>query len=81
MISSNVYVNYKMFIGLLNSLISATNHTKCVVVSNQKCMTQITLINLHLNECCHELCYHQFAVNIDKCVGSCNIHYDLSNKV
>ena len=40
----------KMFMGILISTVSASNHTKCVSLSNQKCMTQLTLINLHSNE-------------------------------
>ena len=40
----------KMFIGLLISTVNASNHAKCVLLSNQKCMTQSTLINLHPNE-------------------------------
>ena len=40
----------KIFIGLLISMAKASNHTKCVLLSNQKCMTQSTLINLHPNE-------------------------------
>ena len=34
-----------MLIGFLTSVISASNHTKCVLLSLQKCMTQPTLIN------------------------------------
>ena len=41
----------KMFIGLLTGLVNGTSHTKCVLLSNQKCMTQPTLINLHPNGC------------------------------
>ena len=40
----------KMFIGLLTGIISASNHTKCMSMSNQKYITQPTLINLHPNE-------------------------------
>ena len=40
----------KMFMELLISIINASNHRKCVFLSNQKCMTQPTLINLHPNE-------------------------------
>ena len=36
-----------MFIGLLTFTVSACNHTKCVSLSHQKCLTQLTLINLH----------------------------------
>ena len=41
----------KMFIISLTSIVNTFNHTKCVLLSNQKCMTQPTLINLHPNEC------------------------------
>ena len=34
----------KIFIGLLTSIVSAFNHTKCVLLSSHKCMTQPTLI-------------------------------------
>ena len=37
----------KIFIGLLSSIVNASNHTKCVWLSNQKCMIQPTLVNLH----------------------------------
>ena len=36
--------------GLLISTVNASNHAKCVLLSNQKCMNQPTLINLHPNE-------------------------------
>ena len=40
----------KIFIGLLTVLVNRSNHTKCVSLSSQKCMTQSALINLHPNE-------------------------------
>ena len=40
----------KVVIGLLNGLVNRSNHTKCISLSNQKCMTQPTLINLHPDE-------------------------------
>ena len=40
----------KMFIVLLSNILDGSNHTKFVLLSNQKCMTQPTLINLHPNE-------------------------------
>ena len=43
-------------------------------------MIQPTLINLHPNECSQELHYYPFAVNLDRCVGSCNTLNNLSNK-
>ena len=43
-----------------------------MLLSNQKCMIQPTLINLHANEYSQELHYHQFAVKLDKSAGSCN---------
>ena len=41
-------IKKKMFIGLLTSIVSASNHKKCVYLSNQKCKIQPTLINLIL---------------------------------
>ena len=39
------------------------NHTKCVLLSNQRFFTQSTLITLHHNEYSQELHYYRFAVN------------------
>ena len=36
--------------GLLAGIVSASNHKKCVSLSNQKCVVQPTLINLYHNE-------------------------------
>ena len=71
----------KLFIRLLTGIVSASNHTKYMLLSNQKCMTQPTLINLHPNEYSQELNNYSFLVNLDRCVGSCNTINDLSNKV
>ena len=40
----------KIFIGLLIGIEITSNHTKCESSSNQKCMTQPALINLHPHE-------------------------------
>ena len=40
----------KKFVGFLTGLVNGSNHTKCVLLSNQKCMIQPILINLHSNE-------------------------------
>ena len=66
----------KMFIKLLTS---PSNHTKCVSLSNQKCMIQPTLINLHPDEYTQELHYYPFSVKLNRCVGTCNTLNDLSN--
>ena len=50
-----------------------------MLLTNQKCMIQPTLINLHPNK--HNQEFHYFAVKLDGCVGSCNAVNDLSNKV
>ena len=73
----------KIFIGLLTGLVNGSNHTKCVLLSNQKCMIHPTLINLHPNEYSQEFHYYPFAVKLDRCIGSCNTlnDNDLSNKV
>ena len=66
---------------LLISIVNASNHTKCLSLSNRKCKIQPTLINLHPNEYSQEFHYYPFAVELDRCVGSCNNLNDLSNKV
>ena len=71
----------KIFTGLLTGIVSASNHTKWVLWSNQKCMNQPTLINLQPNEYSQEFHYYPFAVKLDRCVRSCNTLNDLSNKV
>ena len=37
----------KGFIGLFTSLVNGSNHTKCILLTNQKYMIQPTLIDLH----------------------------------
>ena len=54
----------KIFIGLLSSIVNASNHTKCIFLSNGKCMIQPTLINLHPNEYSQEFHYYPFAVKL-----------------
>ena len=71
----------KMFIGLLTSVVNASNHAKYVSLNNQQCMIQPTFINFHPNEYTQGLRYDPFAVNLDRCVGSCNTLDDLPNKV
>ena len=71
----------KIFIGLLTGLVNESNYIKCMLLSNQKYMTQSTLINLHSKEYRKEFQYYPFAVNLDKCAGSFNTLNDLPNKV
>ena len=71
----------KIFIGLLTGIVSASNHTNWVLLSNRKCMIQPTLINLHPTEYIQEFHYYSFAIKLDRCVGSCDTLSDLSNKV
>ena len=70
-----------MFIVLLSNIFNGSNHTKYVLLSNQKCMTQPTVINLRPNEYSQDFHYYPYAVKLDRCVGSCNTLNDLSNKV
>ena len=67
--------------GLSINIVNASNQTKCVSLSNQKCVIQPTLINLHPNEYIQEIYYYPFLVKLDRCVGSCNTLNDLSSKV
>ena len=71
----------KISIGILTSPVNGSNHAKCFLLSNQKCMTQAIFINLHPNEYSQECHYYPWAVKLDRCVGSCNTLNDLSNKV
>ena len=71
----------KIFWGLFISIVNAFDHAKCVLLSNQKCMIQPTLINLHRNIYNQEFHYYLFVVKLDRCVGSCNTLNSLSNKV
>ena len=71
----------KLFIGLLTEIVSASNHTIRVLLSNEKCMTQPTLINLRPNEYSLEFHYYSFVVKLDRCDGSRNTLNDLSRKL
>ena len=71
----------KMFMGVLIRLVNTSNHTKCISLSNQKCMTQPTNINLHPNDYSQEFHYYPFAVKLDRCRGNFNTLNHLSNKV
>ena len=67
--------------GLLIGIVNASNHAKYLSLSNQKCMTQPTLINLHSKEYSQEFPYYSFGVQLGRSVGSCNTLKDLSNKI
>ena len=66
---------------LLINVVSASNYTKCVSLTNQKCMMEPTLNNLHPNEYSQEFQFYSFAVKLDRCVESCNTLNDSSIKV
>ena len=71
----------KMFVILLASIVNTSKHTKCVLLSNQKCEIQPTLINKHPNGYNEEFHYYPSAVKLDRCAGNYNTLSDLSNKV
>ena len=71
----------RIFIRLLTGLVNGSNHTKFVSLSNQKCMTQTSLINSHPDEYSQQSHYYLFVVKLDRCAGSCITLNDLSNKV
>ena len=70
-----------IFIGLLTDIVSASNHTTCVLLSNQKCMIQPTLFNWHPHEYSQKFHYSYFSVKLDRCAESCYTLNDLCNKV
>ena len=69
-----------MFMGLFISKVNASNHTNCVLLSSQKCMTQPAIINLHPNEYSQDCHYYPFVVKLERCVGSVNTLNDLYKK-
>ena len=71
----------KMFIVLLTNIVKASNQTRCLSLSNQKCDIQFTLINLHSNYYSQEFHYYPFLVKLHSCGRSCNTFNGLSNKV
>ena len=71
----------KMFNGLLTRVVNGSNHTKCVSLKNQQCITRPTLINLHPNEVIQGLHYYPFTVDLDRCIRSCNTLDDTSNRI
>ena len=64
-------------------VLSFSESLASIVISldNQQRMNQPILINLHCNEHSQGLRYYQFAVSVDRSMGSCNVLNDLSNKV
>ena len=66
-----------IFIGFLISIVDASNRTKGISLSNQKCMTQATFVNLHPNEYSQDFHYYPISVKLDKCVERCNTPNDL----
>ena len=54
----------KMFMRLLISIANASNLTKCLSLSNQKCMIQPTLINLNPNGYSQEFHYYPFMAKV-----------------
>ena len=58
----------KMFIGLLNSIVNASNHTRCISLNNQQYMNQPTLINLNSNGYIQGFHYYLFVVNLERCM-------------
>ena len=71
----------KMFIELLTNIVNGSNHAKSLSLSNQKCLIQPTLINLHVAEYSQEFHYYPFGVKLHRCIRSCNTINNLSNKV
>ena len=71
----------KIIMGLVINIVNASNYTRCVSLSNQKCEIQPTLTNLHPNEYSQEFYYYSLPVKLDRCVGGCNTLNDLTTKV
>ena len=62
------FIKLTLFV-VLSRIVNASNHAKCVSLSNQKCEIQPILINLHANEYSQEFYYYPFPVKLDRCAG------------
>ena len=62
----------KMFIEILSSKVCVSSHTKCTSLSNRKRATQLTITKFYPNEQSLGFLYYPIAVNLDRCVESCN---------
>ena len=71
----------KVFIASLANEVNASSHIKAVSLSNQKCESHPTIMNLRPNEYTQVLRYYPISVNSGRCVWSCNTLNNLSNKV
>ena len=71
----------KTFMGLLTSIVNASNHAECTSLRNQKCLVHSSLVNLYPNACSQELHSYSFAVTLIRCIGSCTILDDVPNEV
>ena len=63
-----------MFVILLNSLFNASSYTKCASLSNQKCQTQLTLVNVHPNKYSQKLHYYLHCVKNNVFVKTLNVN-------
>ena len=59
----------EIFIVLLTNIVNASNHRKCMALSNQNCDIQPTLINLRPNEYRQEFHYYPFTVHVQRYIG------------
>ena len=69
----------KIVMELLINIVNASNHTKCVSLSNEKSMNEP--INLHPYKYSQDLHFSPFPVELDTWAGSCNTFNDLSSKI
>ena len=62
-------------------MVHFSDHTKCISLSNQPCMTWPTLINVNLDKYNQGFCYYPSMVNLDRCNESCNTLDDPSGRI
>ena len=76
-----VFTRLLCFRKSFSKIANTRDHVKCISLNSQQCVIQPNLINLHPNEHSQELRYYPFAVNLDRCMGSCNALQDISSKL
>ena len=86
--------NIKYCLGLLNKCLlyycfsrsisntaNTPDHVKCISWNNQQRLNQPTIINVPPDEYMEGLSYYSFAVNLDRCMKSCNTLSNLFNEI
>ena len=71
----------KIFTATLASIVNVSDHTECISLKNQSCMTRPILIDLNPDEYNQGLHYYPFMVNLDRFNENFNTHDGLASRI